>query len=357
MRSCVSWKAVVVAATLALAAGCASLSSTAPSSTPPESSPGIVAAPTAVTLSSDSQLAGTAITVRWDSSAAGAAFVVHLGTGAGAADIGSFEAGTGRSYVHTNYQGRGRVFARVHARAGDMVSSLSSEASTDVYRLREAVEALFLANGRMSPAGNNGCGAADRMRGFNAGTQVNVLVGAGVPEERVTTIREFLDRVPGYTNGRLSGVVTRVAADVPVASQNQISVSVGDPTSVGCDVSVTGCFRAFVPTLSDGYSRAEIVVRAGGSANVYRHEFGHALIGLCHIDGNAVGGNTALMTPSAAADVSAVERTVMRTVFESSVRSGNDRSAFVAAGLVDAVPTITAVPTPGSGSDLVIVGP
>ncbi len=339
----------VVALTFALAAsGCTS------SSTTPTPDPEVVAAPTGVTITADPQLPGTALTVRWDSNTSGASFVVHLGSGPGAADIGSFEAGTGRSYVQNNYQGRGRAYVRVHARVGASVSSLSSEASTDVYRLREAIESLFLANGRMSPVGNDGCGSADRMRGFIAGNHVTVLAGSGVPDDRLSVISEFLGRVPGYTNGRLTSSVTRVSEAAPVASTNQISVTVGDPTSIGCDASAGGCFRAFVRALGEGYFRAEIVVRAGTTTNIYRHELGHALIGLCHIDAAALGGNTSLMTPIVFGDISPVDQAVMRTVFQSPVQSGQDRGAFIASGLVDAVPTLGAHP---SAMDLVIVGP
>jgi hypothetical protein len=333
------------------AAACVS-SSTTPT---PDPDPGVVPAPAAVTIAADPQLSGTALTVRWESSTA-ASFVVHLGSAPGTADIGSFEAGTGRTYVHNNYQGRGRAFVRVHARVGDVVSSLSSETSTDVYRLREAIDSLFLANGRMSPVGNNGCGSPDRMRGFNSGAHVTVLAGSSVPDDRLATVGEFLGRVPGYTNGRLSASVTRVGSPTPIAAEGQISVSVGDPTSIGCTTSAAGCFRGFIRFLGDGYIRAEIIARADASAGIYRHELGHALLGLCHIDAVALGGNTSVMTPTvpSAADVSAVDLAVMRPVFQSSVQPGQERGAFVSAGLVDATPTFSAHP---STADLVIFGP
>lgn len=327
---------------------------TSSSSTTPTPDPDVVAAPTGVTIGADPQLAGTALTVRWDSNTSGASFVAHLGSSPGSADIGSFEAGTGRSYVHNNYQGRGRAYVRVHARVGMTVSSLSSEASTDVYRLREAIDSLLLANGRMSPVGNNGCGSPDRMRGFISGNHVTVLAGSGVPDDRLSVISEFLGRVPGYTNGRLTSSVIRVSEAVPVAATNQISVTVGDPTSIGCTSSAGGCFRAFVRALGEGYFRAEIVVRAGTTENIYRHELGHALIGLCHIDAGSLGGNVSLMTPIVFNDISPVDQAVMRSVFQTSVQAGQDRAAFIAAGLVDATPTFSGHPP---ATDLVIVGP
>jgi hypothetical protein len=333
---------------VALAAACSS------SPTNPDPSDEI-SAPTAVTIAADPQLSGTALTVRWDSNVAAARFMVHLGSAPGAADIGSFDAGTGRSYVHQNYQGRGRAYARVHASVGEGVSSLSAEASTDVYRLREAIEALFLANGRMSPVGNNGCGSPDRMRGFVTGTQVSVLAGATVPDERMGTISEFVGRVPGYTQGRLSGTVTRVASqEVPSAGAGQLSVSIGDPTSIGCTANVTGCFRAFVRAVGEGYFRAEIVVRPGSGANLYRHELGHAILGLCHIDQAALGGNTSVMTPNVVGDFTTVDLSAMTAVFPSSVQPGQERGSFIAAGLVDAVPALGAR---APDTDLVIVGP
>jgi hypothetical protein len=329
---------------------------TTPSTPTPDPDPQTVASPTNVTIAAEAQLSGTTLTVRWESTVSGAAFVVHLGSAPGSADIGSFEAGAGWSYVVNDYQGRGRVYARVHARRGDRVSSLSSEASTAVYRLREAIDALFLANGRMSPAGNNGCGNPDRMRGFSTGSHVVVLAGAGVSDDRFATISEFLGRVPDYTSGRLSGTVARVPDAVPPFGPNQISLSIGDPTSIGCAATTAGCFRAFIPAAGSGYFRAEIVVRATASAGIYRHELGHAVMGLCHMDQAALGTNTSVMTPSVpdAADVSAVDLAAMRPVFQSSVQPGQERGSFIAAGLVDATPTFG---HRGPAMDLVIVGP
>jgi hypothetical protein len=277
------------------------------------------------------------MTVRWASTqvSAGATFVLEVGRGFGAADVGTYTAGSSLSYTVSNLP-TALLYVRVRTKIGEAVSSPSFDVSVNAFELREYIEALFLGSGPVAQTGNPGCLSDGRRSGFPDGTMVTVLASATLSGEQLSTLRAFVDRLPDVTAGRLTARVQESPSDNPFPTTNQTAVTVGDPSV--CQVGASGCART-VQNPAGVFQSSSVIVIPSAPPAIIAHELGHALLGLCHIQTSVIGGNRFSVMTAAAADspheLSAYDVTATRAVHAASVRPGDPRSAFVAAGLIN----------------------
>ena len=81
----------------------------------------------------------------------------------------------------------------------------------------------------------------------------------------------------------------------------------------------------------------------GAHRKVSAHEAGHAVIGLCHVDGDLIGGATDSVMSSGpgvwvnhiAHELTAYDLAATQAVYTAGIRAGQARSALVGAGLVN----------------------
>lgn len=202
------------------------------------------------------------------------------------------------------------------------------------------VEALFLGSGPLSAGA---CPDLGVWSAFPRGTTVTVTVSTSVSADKRAAIRAALDRVLLATNGDIQTVYRETADPNPIPGLNEVtSTSHPSPGTEGC-ASDNGCT---IPTFSSRgllvSSRA--VQPASQTVQAYVHDVvGHGILGLCHIDGQLIGGPArSLMSggPGVSSGDIAGEPTQLDIdasimVYASGLQPGASRSQFVQEGLVD----------------------
>jgi hypothetical protein len=166
-----------------------------------------------------------------------------------------------------------------------LANSPASRAQQDVR------EALFMGSGPLTPSdGFPACPSFNEWSGFPRGTNVKVRVSTTVTENVRQAIQQALQQVPNATNGAISTSFELTNESNPVPNLNEVTLTFhSDPQSQGCPFS-RGC-------IIHGFARPGVFVSgravqpADLPVNAYVHDVvGHGIMGLCHIDGNLIGG-------------------------------------------------------------------
>ena len=208
-----------------------------------------------------------------------------------------------------------------------------------VVRDRDANEALVLGTGSLGA--DFGCPQAERWSAFPRGSAIVVNVLSSISGSRFEVISGNTDIVGDVTNGQISAELRIVTSiEEPFLDDSVNIIEHDDPQSQGC-VSEFACAQ-FQWNVDGSIRSSFVVVRPDQDAKVFAHELGHGIFGLCHVDGDKIlAGNSVMSAPTAqfstvsASLLSKLDRNTIARFFSSSVDPGADRSAIVAAGLID----------------------
>ena len=212
---------------------------------------------------------------------------------------------------------------------------------------RDYVEALFLGTGRLTPTdGNHACSATGVMRGFPRGTSVSVIVSSSVSSDQLAAIRRVSDQILDATGGVLRTAVTVTNDLDPRPSANEVtSTARTDAASQGCP-SDNGC-TIHVFAGPGVFTSSRAVQPPTQTPAAFGHDvIGHGALGLCHPDGNLIGG-AGLSLMSAGPNVfsggamgiadrlTSLDLLAARTVYDAGLGAGARRTDFLRVGLIN----------------------
>jgi hypothetical protein len=322
---------------------------TAPTTTAPVSP----TAPTVTVPPAPSGLAVGALVMKdrtaaitWGASTGATEYTVEVGSSPGSSDGGSQSAGSATSFTLRNLRG-GRSHVRLKASNSAGTSAASAEVTIVLPELADYVEALLLGSGPLSFSQNTSCPRTGVWSGFTGGTTVRNRVSAQIPAQYRETIRFLLGQVPEATAGRVATTFEVVPEDAPVAADNQmVHVALGTSAELlaACGSVVgTACLGYNSRPFTGGairWSTGYYVIPVATFPQPYAHEPGHGILGMCHINADAIGGGerslmSASITPgNQAFQLTSFDIEALRAVYGSSVALGAGRAQFVAAGVL-----------------------
>jgi hypothetical protein len=331
----------VMASFLSLSCGGGDLIPAGPTPTaPPAVAPGLPLAPSGLTASSALSVKGNEVTVVWNASIGAASYVVEAGSGPRTADVMVADAQSTSFIWHDAPPGR--YYLRVLAKNQAGTSAPSTELTIVVIDLRDYIEAIFLGSGPLVPTdGNIGCPVANRWSTFRFGSVVRVRVSTTVSVDKLDAIQRAAEQVADATNGAISVSVELTADPTPIPAANEVtSTTHATPSALGCPTD-SGCS---MPRLSSGFlSTGRAVQPPNQTPAAYAHDvIGHDVMGMCHIDGNLIGG-AQLSLMSAGPGVSSgqiairlsnYDMAAAKPVYGSGLASGATRADFARLGLV-----------------------
>ena len=286
--------------------------------------------------------------ISWGASAGATEYVVEVGSTAGGTDGGTQSAGTATSFTLRDLRA-GRSHVRIKARNGSGTSAASAEQTFVLPDLGDYVEAIFLASGPLRASQSPGCGTHGRWSSFPRGTTVRNLVSAQIPAPSRDAIRVVLDQVAQATGGSLAATFEVVAdgprtvgvnemAHVALQATSEIQFACGSIAGIACTTNNSPIERG--GPFSGGlirWSVAYYVLPNIQSTGPYAHESGHGVLGMCHIDGDGIGGSQqSLMSGGGTLPLrlTPFDIEALQAVYGSSLAIGANRADFVAAGLV-----------------------
>src|SRR5262249_55388105 len=161
---------------------------------------------------------------------------------------------------------------------------------------------LFLGSGPLSPTdGNVGCGGGPAsyeggrvLSRFPVNAAVNVLVSASVQGINRDSLTHGLGQIGNAVGNYLRFNITSTDDPNPIPAGNQVSIATlsdADTLSV-CGLAVVdgkdhgGCALPLYDHQFGLLLSFRAVMAARQTARGYIHEISHALLGMCHIDGN-----------------------------------------------------------------------
>lgn len=209
---------------------------------------------------------------------------------------------------------------------------------------KDYIEALFLGTGRLTPTdGNHGCSDTGVMRGFPRGTNVSVIVSSSVSSDKLAAIRTVSDQGLEATGGVIRTAVTVADDPDPRPNRNEVtSTSRTDAQAQGC-ASNNGC-TIHVFSAPGVFVSSRAVQPPDQTPAAFAHDvIGHGALGLCHPDGNLIGGaGLSLMSAgpnvfsgSIADRLTSLDLQATRAVYGAGLGAGARRADFLRAGLIN----------------------
>ena len=204
----------------------------------------------------------------------------------------------------------------------------------------DTIEALFMGSGQLTPSdGFPACPFINFWSGFPRGTTVTVRVSTTVSENVRQAIQQALQQVPQATNGAISTTFELTDDPDPMPQLNEVTLTFHpDPVSQGCPFNRGCIIHDFDPGQPGVFLSSRAVQPAGLAANAYVHDVvGHGIMGMCHIDGNLIGGpENSLMSggPGVFSGDIAIQLTTLdmeasRVVYSSPLSPGATRNDFI----------------------------
>jgi hypothetical protein len=283
--------------------------------------------------------------VTWNASANATGYTVELGRSPGSVDLGSHKV-NGTTFS-TDALPPGRVYARVRARNATATSSASTDVSEWFFSFKAFIEALFLGTGDLTPAdGNHGCSATGWVRGFPPGIEIPVKVSTTVSSDKAGAIQYTAGQVSHATGGRMRARYAQTTDPNPLPAQNEAtSTTHPSPSSQGCPGDGGCTIHQFVSNARPGrFYSSRAVQPAGQTPEAYAHDaVGHGVLGLCHVDGNLIGGaHLSLMSAGRgvfsgdiADRLTAYDLAAAQAVYAAGIESGDQRQDLIQAGVID----------------------
>ncbi len=207
---------------------------------------------------------------------------------------------------------------------------------------QDYIEALFFGTGPFTPANGFTCVRRNGWLGFPRGTTVAVVISRVVTADKRQAIEDAADQVADATAGAITATVTLTDDPNPLPAAHQVtSTTMDDPGTQGCRTG-RGCtmFQMAAPAILRSSRAVQLLTVP---PNNYSHDvIGHGVLGLCHIDGTAIGGFArSLMSdgrgrPGDLINIKLTDLDIaaLRAVFGSTLHPGAARADFARVGLV-----------------------
>ena len=211
--------------------------------------------------------------------------------------------------------------------------------------MRDYIQAIFLGAGPLSPSdGNIACPwGAGVWTGFPRGTVVHLRVSTTESVDKRQAIQAAAAQVSAATLGAIQIVLTSTDDPNPIPGPGEAtSTTHPAPSTQGCP-SDNGCtIHSFVSPGVLGSSRA--VQPANQTPNAYAHDIiGHGIMGMCHVDGNLIGGAVLslmsggpnVFSGQIALQLTAWDIAAAQAVYGSGLNPGATTADFLRAGLIN----------------------
>lgn len=301
-------------------------------------------APSGLATAFTQEGARSQLRLQWNAVTHATAYVVELGRSMGSRDLGSFTV----NQLTFNVDGLspGRVFARVRAKNGHGEGPVTADRSEWFFDFRHYIEAILLGTGPLTPTdGNHGCSATGWVRGFAAGTEVPLLVSSTVSTEKATAIRNVAGQVSQATAGAVRARYTETPDPNPIPLQHQAtSTTHPRPSTQGCGTDGGCTIHVFADNARPGrFLSSRAVQPAGQTPEAYAHDaVGHGVLGLCHVDGQLIGGarlsmmsaGPGVLSGDIARSLTSYDLAATRALYAAGLRAGDQRADLVRVGLV-----------------------
>jgi hypothetical protein len=211
--------------------------------------------------------------------------------------------------------------------------------------LADYIEALFLGSGPLIPRdGVPACVYQGRWARWTKAATVRILISTTASASTRDSVQRLADQIAVATRGEIRATMTVTADRDPLPAPGEVTMTLHpNPVSTGCQFS-RGCVHI-------GYGTNVLVSARAVLDNTvpprgWAHELGHAILGMCHVDGLLIGGAGNSMM-SAGPDVfssdisdglSARDLLASQTVYGASLEPLASRDDFIRAGLVRGIP-------------------
>lgn len=291
----------------------------------------------------------------WNAVSGATGYQVEAGSAAGGTNLLSTSSGGTTSYKWTDPPA-GRTFVRVRSLGANAVSS---DVSLVVFDFRDYIESLFLGGGPLVPSnGSYGCYSRTYHTRFRAGRTITVVISSSVPANKIPAIEQTMADIRTRTAGQLTINVTQSADPDPrpATNQDQVTIAVIPSTIQLCSGNEGGCAIGEQTGTGTMFGVRIVVNPAIAATDAgFPHELSHALLGLCHVDGNAIGGGD-MSLMGAGTNIGAIvarevfsprfgavrlpgrlsdwDLAAVEAVFSAGIQPGMQRADFVARGLM-----------------------
>jgi hypothetical protein len=313
--------------------------SPAPPTTPAPSTPIVPpSAPTDLTSTmgkaSDMGRSVVRVTLRWQQDTTAQSIRLEIGSTSNTADILTTELPADARNYDWAPPPTGSYFARVKARnqAGE---TSSSDIRIELADIRDIIDALYLGMGPLRSS-DGGCFFQGMLNGWESGSRIRLVPASSLSPAQLGAVSIVRDVFGETTAGTFRTDIVASTAANPSPRTGEITIAEVDDIPE-CASTFNACTIPTSVTSQRLVRAAQVKLRRpvsrGFEGGIY-HELGHALFGLCHLDGRSplVGQDFSAMT--GAARLTELDREITRRVYGAGLRPGASRSRFVAAGLV-----------------------
>lgn len=198
------------------------------------------------------------------------------------------------------------------------------------------IEALILGSGQMAVE-PSGCPRPDEWTTWAQGSEIAVNLPSTLPEEKTNLVQQFAEDVVGLSSQSLNVAVNlrETVSDELVSG----AINVIESDRVDCP----NGFACALPRFNNDNSVDAYIIRihTDQPAQVLGHELGHALMGLCHIEGSLVlPGNSMMSAPTeqyyqqSSGLPTRLDALAFQSVFFSGLPPGADRDDLKLAGVL-----------------------
>jgi hypothetical protein len=272
-------------------------------------------------------------------------YVVEVGDSSGSIKHGSFEVSVTSFAI--GHLPPGRVFARVKARNGSATSPASVEVSQWYFDMKDYIEAVFMGTGPLTPTdGNHGCSATGWVRGFDRGSTVSLSVSTTVSSDKAAAIQGVASQVSQATSGAMQVAFSRTANANPLPADGAAtSTTHPTPGTEGCGGNGGCTIHQFFSNAQPGRFRSSRAVQpADQTPQAYGHDaVGHGVLGMCHVDGNRIGGagrslmsaGPGVFSGDMANRLTEYDLAAVQALYQAGLGAGAQRTDLLRSGLVN----------------------
>jgi len=203
------------------------------------------------------------------------------------------------------------------------------------------IESLFLGSGALAARTTSiGCPRFGLWPTFPSGTVVRIRTSSLLTTAIVNALTAAAAQIPDASSGKLSVQIEPANEENPTPALNEVTVTVSaNAQGLGCPLA-QGC-TIFQFSGVNTFSARSILATAQPPAAYVHDAIGHGVLGLCHVDGNLIGGpgrslmsfGTNIFSNQIAVQLTSSDLAATRPVFFL-LLPGSNFSDFARAGLI-----------------------
>jgi hypothetical protein len=211
-----------------------------------------------------------------------------------------------------------------------------------LHPLADHIEALFLGSGPLTPRdGARACPWFPFLSGWPRGTHVRVRISTAASRRTREVVGRVVDQIVEASNGVITATLETTPEVDPFPLASEVTLTLHpNPGSTGCAFPY-GCIHhtwQSPAVFTSGRALLDRTVPPQGWA----HELGHGILGMCHIDGGAIGGarhsimsgGPGVLSGDLPEQLSPNDVAATQAVYAAELHPGATRDDFVRKGLV-----------------------